>query len=216
MKLARYRVLRSAVNRVTLVRLAPCLVATVARYAVRRVLGLAILAIAASVTAPVQACGLEVAINGGFTVSHPRSLEIAVAVAKARSTGALPAMDPDVPSNDVLLRQMIADLRRLQSRLNAGRVVIAKGKSAPFSLVLVGPGLWSHYHMTSGGVLARYHVDGPLDDKAVVLTHHSVLKALLQGTLTPEDALDQGLLAFSGDGTGTLSKTFSASLAPKA
>ena len=134
----------------------------------------------AATTEPVNACGLEPAINGGFTVSYPGALGVAVAVANARSAGALPPVESDGPSNDVLLRQMIADLRRLQLRLNASRVAIAKGTSTPFSLVLVGPGLWSHFHVTSGGVLARYHVDGPLVGEAVVLTHHTVLKALLQ------------------------------------
>ena len=170
----------------------------------------------AAATDTVHACGLEAVINGGFTVSHPRSLEVAVAVAEARSAGVLPALGSDVASNDVLLRQMIAHLRRLQSRLNAGRVAIDKGTSAPFSLVLVGPGLWSHFHMTSGGVLARYHVDGPLDGEAVVLTHQLVLEALLRGSLTAEDALDQGLLVFSGDDADVVRKAFNSGLGPKA
>jgi len=176
----------------------------------------AVTAVALGMPPVANGCGLEPTINGGFTVSYPGALGVAVAVANARSAGALPSTDPDTASNDVLLRQMIADLRRLQSRLNAGRGAVAKGTSAPFSLVLVGPGLWSHFHMTSGGVLARYHVDGPLDGKTVVLTHQLVLEALLRGTLTPEEALERGLLAFSGDGAGTVSKAFSASLGPKA
>ena len=176
----------------------------------------AVTAVALGMPPVASGCGLEPTINGALTVSYPGSLDVAVAVAKARSAGALPSTDPNTASNDVLLRQMIADLRRLQSRLNAGRGAVAKGTSAPFSLVLVGPGLWSHFHMTSGGVLARYHVDGPLDGKVVVLTHQLVLEALLRGNLTAEDALDRGLLDFSGSGADTVRRVFIAGLGSKA
>lgn len=160
-------------------------------------------------------CGLEPGLKGGFTVSYPGSLDVAVAVARARDAGALPPIDPHAVSNDVLLRQMNADLRSLRSRLKAGRVADVQGPAESFSLVLVGPGLWSHFHMTPANVLGRYHVDGPLAGKAVVLTHHYVLEALLQGSLTAEAALDRGLLAFSGDGADSVRRAFIAGLAHK-
>lgn len=69
-------------------------------------------------TSPVASdCGLEPAIRGDFTVSHPGSLDIAVAVADARRTGLLPQADPTAASNEVQLGTLLADLRRLQSRL---------------------------------------------------------------------------------------------------
>ena len=162
------------------------------------------------------ACGLEPSLKGGFTVSYPGSLDVAVAVARARSAGALPPIDPDAASNDVLLREMITDLRKLRSRLKAGRVADARGPAESFSLVLVGPGLWSHFHMSPGNVLARYHVDGPLEGKVVVLTHQFVLEALLRGSLTAEAALDRGLLAFSGNGADSVRRAFIAGLGPGA
>jgi hypothetical protein len=162
------------------------------------------------------ACGLEPSLKGGFTVSYPGSLDVAVAVARARDAGALPPIDPAAVSNDVLLREMIADLRRLQSRLKAGRVADTRGPAESFSLVLVGPGLWSHFYVTPANVLGRYHVDGPLEGKVVVLTHHYVLEALLQGSLTAEAALDRGLLAFSGDGADSVRRAFIAGLGPRA
>ena len=171
---------------------------------------------ATGLSPPVSACGLEAVINGGFTVSYPGSLDVAVAVARARDAGTLPPIDPDAVSNDVLLRQMIADLRRLQSRLKEGRIAVDQGPAESFSLVLVGPGLWSHFHMSRANVLGRYHVDGPLKGKTVVLTHHYVLEALLQGNLSAEAALDRGLLAFSGDGADSVRKTFVAGFGPRA
>ena len=138
-------------------------------------------------------------------VSYPGALAVAVAVADSRRSGLLPPAEPDAVSDEVLLRQMLADLRRLQSRLSARRVG-SKGSAEVFSLVLVGPGLWSHFHMTPSGVLASYHVDGPLDDRVVVLTHHVVLQALLEGKLTTEQATRLGLLAFSGDQASSVRK----------
>lgn len=192
------------------------LVATATRCPVRRVLVAAMLAIAATDLAPVHACGLEAVMNGGFTVSHPRSLDVAVAVAKARRDGLLPPAPSKSPSNDVLLRLMIADIRRMQSHLKSGRSALDKGSSAPFSLVLVGPGLWSHFHLTSGGMLARYHVDGPLSGRPVVLTHHAVLEALLDGSLALEQAAEKGLLVFSGDDVQPVEKVFRQGFAPRA
>ena len=187
------------------------------RLPTRRFAAVFLFVAAAAGAAPmVSACGLEAVINGGFTVSHPRSLDVAVAVAQARRAGLLPVADQDNVTNDVRLRTLITDLQRLQSRLNAGPRVVTKDSTGPFSLVLVGPGLWSHFHNTSGGVLARYHVKGPLKDKVVVLTHAAVLKALLRGTLSVEQAVADGLLTYSGTDTGWVRQVFDASFAPKA
>lgn len=187
---------------------------TVSRRGVGFVLSAALFALAASGPAPVRACGLEPMFNGGFTVSYPGSLNVAVAVAKARSAGLLPAATADTVAKDVRLRALIADLQRLQGRLNAGPRAGTETSPTPFSLVLVGPGLWSHFLSTPGGVLARYHVDGPMKDQAVVLTHAAVLRALLVGTLSLEQAMADGLLAFSGGDTGQVRVVFAASFAP--
>jgi hypothetical protein len=145
----------------------------------------------------VDACGLEPTLRGGFTVSYPGSLDVAVAVANARREGLLPPAETEAIANDVRLRQMLVDLRRLQARLNGSGVLAKDGGTAPFSLVLVGPGLWSHYFLTPGGVLARYHIDGPLGE-SVVLTHHAVLRALLNGDLGTVKATELGLIAYTG------------------
>lgn len=145
----------------------------------------------------VHACGLEPALKGGFTISYPGSLDVAVAVADARREGLLPPAGSEAVANEMLLQQMLADLRRLQTRLNSSGVLASGEGAAPFSLVLVGPGLWSHYFRTQGGILARYHINGPLSDN-VVLTHHAVLRALLNGELGTDQAIELGLIAYSG------------------
>ncbi|MBT8130058.1 MAG: hypothetical protein HKO86_03115 [Gammaproteobacteria bacterium] len=157
-------------------------------------------------------CGLEPGINGGITISYPGSIDVAVAVADARTKGLLPAASTDAITNEVRLQNMLADLRRLQTRLNAARNDMQVENAASFSLVLVGPGLWSHYSMTNGGVLTSYHTDGPLAGKTVVLTHAAALRAMLVGNLSIERATELGLIAYSGIDTAPIQRTFEISL----
>ena len=164
--------------------------------------------------APLKACGLEAAINGGFTVSHPRSLEVSVAVARARREGLLPAATPTVP-NEVMLRMMTADIIRLQRYFQQNNMS-KNGLPESFSLVLVGPGLWSHFYPTKKSLLVRYHVGGPLKDSIVVLTHHVVLEALLNETLSAEDAVARGLILFSGENTDLVKNFFMSGFAQAA
>lgn len=175
----------------------------------------AIATIVLSYSLPAHACGLEPTLNGGFNISYPGSLEVAVAVANARSSGLLPPARPDTIPNEVRLQRMLADLQRLQTRLNKTRSKQSDEIAAPFSLVLVGPGLWSHFYTTAGGVLANYHTDGPLSDKVVVLTHPTALRAMLGGSLTIEQATELGLVAYSGGNTVPIQRTFEIGLQTK-
>lgn len=55
--------------------------------------------------------------------------------------------------------------------------------------------------------VADYHVDGPIPGKAVVLTHPSVLGALVHGMLRIDEAAALGLLAFSGSDAEAVRQT---------
>ncbi len=160
-------------------------------------------------------CGLEPGINGGITISYPGSIDVAIAVAGARSNGLLPPANNEATANEVRLQNLLVDLRRLQARLNAARNVVADAGPATFSLVLVGPGLWSHYRMTAGGVLGNYHTAGPLADETVVLTHATALRAMLDGSLSVEQASELGLIAYSGVDAATVRRTFETGLQAK-
>lgn len=169
---------------------------------------IAIIAVASGVISNACACGLEPTVKGGFTVSHPGALDVAVAVSKARRAGLFPQADATPASNAVQLKDMLADLRQLESRLNAGLARNEENSTTAFSLVLVGPGLWSHYHPAPDGIRAEYHTDGPLTGRAVVLTHHAVLRALLKGDLSTEQAVELGLIAYSGSDTAPIQSAF--------
>ena len=166
-----------------------------------------LIALALGTVSPVQACGLEPTYKGGFTVSYPGALAVAVAVADSRRSGLLPPADSANTPNEILLQHMLADLRQLALRLDAGSAGNEANNVVPFSLVLVGPGLWSHYHPAPDGIHAEYHVNGPLEGEVVVLTHASVLHALLKGRLTTEQATRLGLLAFSGQQADSVRKS---------
>jgi len=179
------------------------------------IVAVAIATIVLSYSPPTHTCGLEPSVNGGFTISYPGSFDVAIAVADARSNGLLPAASTEAITNEVRLQHMLADLRHLQTRLNKARDRIADDSAAPFSLILVGPGLWSHFHMTSGDVLANYHTNGPLYGKTVVLTHPVALRAMLAGKLSIEQATELGLIAYSGSDTAPIQRTFEIGLQAK-
>ena len=169
---------------------------------------LACITLGAILVAPARACGLHPTIGGGIQSSYPGALDIAVAVAEARQKGVLPQAKIDSLSPADRYPLMLADLRRLQSQLKTAHHNSADSSAAEFSLVLIGPSLWSHYQLTPTGVQARFHVHGPVNGKAVVLTHHVVLRALLDGDLTAGQAAELGLIAFSGNNTDPVRKTF--------
>jgi len=175
----------------------------------------AVTAVSLSMLSNASACGLEPTVKGGFSVSYPGALDVAVAVSNARRAGLLPQADSAAAPNEVRLREMLADLKQLQSRLSAGRVAVREDSVVPFSLVLVGPGLWSHFHLTPEGTLAKYHVKGPMAGEVVLLTHHSVLRALLQGTLSTQEAAQLGLVTIAGGGADSVRAVFESGFVPK-
>ncbi len=155
-----------------------------------------------------DACALEPSFQGGSLVSHPGALGVAVAFADARRQGALKTdISQNVP-NDVRLRRMVADLQRLRSTLTKGRAASSDRSSARFSLMLIGPSLWSEFLVSPSGILARYHIAGPVTGQAVVLTHHTVLLAMLKGDLSLGQARNLGLIAFSGADSETVAQFF--------
>lgn len=155
-----------------------------------------------------DACGLDPSVQGGYLVSHPGSLGVAVAVAEARREGLLTTEVSGNLPNDVRLERMLADLGRLESQLVRGQVGGSNQTSAHFFLMLIGPALWSEYQVSPSGVQARYHTPGPETGQAIVLTHHVVLEALLQGSLSVAQATDLGLISFSGTETEPVQHLF--------
>ena len=160
---------------------------------------------------PAIGCGLHGSLDGGFEVSYPGALRIAMAVAEARRDGVLPGVNRSALHRNAQFDQMLADLEQVQLHLDATRRGRLDTESMVFSLVLVGPGLWSHYHMVPTAVEAQYHAAGPLEGHTVIMTHHAVLRALVLQTLTAEQAVESGLIEFSGNDVNLVQDVFEAS-----
>jgi hypothetical protein len=172
---------------------------------------MAIVALSSIWLASANACTLHGPTVGGFRVSYPGALNVALAVAEARREGVLPQVNRNTLNRDAQLEQVMGDLAQLQYRLDAARRSRTDSEPMAFSLVLVGPGLWAHYHVTPDAVESHPHAAGPLEGHAVVMTHPAVLRALLQQTLTTEDAAETGLLAVSGNDVRPVQEAFDVS-----
>ena len=150
------------------------------------------------------ACALELSVNGSFfEVNYPGSIEVAVAVASARRDGIIPPASIEPASNMARLQNMLADLKRLRLRLVNGQ-----GATDSFSLLLVGPGLWSNFYTSGNMILGQYHVSGPLANKSTVLTSDAVLRALLSDELGIHQAMELGLITYSGKNADAIRNTF--------
>ena len=180
------------------------------------------------------ACAFHPTFANAISVAYPGSLKVAVAIADARERKLLPpAGSQRAATGAQCLASAVAERRssplartkfpvssgescaytaalgRLQDLGRRFELAIGNGaddSGTEFSLVLVGPRLWSHYRLADRRVLAAYHVDGPLEERAVVLTDDAVLSAILDGSLDVGQAIEAGLISVAGPGHAHLSR----------
>ena len=143
---------------------------------------------------PALGCGFHSQFKGGLTVSHPGALAVAVAVGNARREGVLPAVDPRDKGWSGFIRTR-ADVRRVRERLSEDPGLFGTEPGADFSLLLVGPSLWSRFRHNGNALEAQFHAAGPNDSDAIVLTNSTVVRSLLDGELTTKRAKDLGLIS---------------------
>ena len=154
-----------------------------------------------------HACGFHLQVKNSLQVSYPGAVEVGVAVMVSRQLGLLPSA-LGVPSRkEIEFVEVMADLEHLRSRLTGKNTVAApEFRTNGFSVLLVGSALWSSYRMTPAGVLARYHISGPVEGQPVLVTHHAVLRALLSGEMTLLSAYEHKLLVHSGNATSIIQR----------
>ena len=162
---------------------------------------------------PTRACGFHPQLQGGFQISYPGALDVAVAVADARRRNVLPAQRKRTgrPAAAFEFQTAMSDLKRLQAHLDTSRQRLLPHENRRFSIVLVGPSLWSNFHVAPAAVMARYHATGPIDDEPVVLTHRAALHALMRGHIALRDAVASRLIVFSGQGATDVQSVFETS-----
>jgi hypothetical protein len=176
---------------------------------------LACLALASAVglpAAPATACGYHDAASielGMLNLSYPESLHVRTAVWMAQRDGTLarPAA-AQAPADEATtrLRAMLRYREALGSleALRAGFEGVRAGRPAPsFSVVLIGPMLWTRFDTATAPIAMSAHTDGPGRDHVVLVTDAPVLAALAEGRLSPAAARRNGLVRLYGPAAAT-------------
>jgi hypothetical protein len=132
------------------------------------------------------ACGYHGSLGDGFSASHPRSIEVAVAVRNALDNGVLP--NSNLPAFLVFAHAK-ATLERVRAGLADTKV------PEPIALLLVEGSLWTRYYVDADRLVCEPHVSGPLPGDAIIVTAEVVLQALLAGRLSIDQAIRDELLA---------------------
>ncbi|MCY1286003.1 hypothetical protein D9M70_349610 [compost metagenome] len=125
-----------------------------------------------------------------LATAHPASLPVALAIFDAYEARLLARPIP---------LQGGFGLRRAQVMLDKLRSALAPTASAGagaggFSLLLVEPGLWTRFDGAGAELRMTLHVPAPPEGESTVITGEGVLRALVQGKLGAEQALQAGLI----------------------
>jgi hypothetical protein len=164
------------------------------------------LVVAAGAVPAVHACGYHdpSSVNlGMLNWSYPDALHVRTAVWMAQRDGAIARtepLDPDDPlparmRQTLRLRETVAALTAVRDRI-AGAL---DGRPTPaFSIVLIGPLLWTRFVPAAGTLQVEVHSAGPAGGDVVIVTDEPVVGALLDVRLTPREARESGLVRFYG------------------
>jgi hypothetical protein len=146
-----------------------------------------------------EACGYHNPTNvsrGVLNWTYPNSLYVSTAVWMAQRDGIIARADQSQAAQALLgYQRAVTLLGAFRKRLAAAR----DGNAAPaFSLVFIGPMLWSRYEATGGAIKLTAHSDAPAPGDVVIVSDEPVIAGLLDGRLTPAVARDLGLLRYYG------------------
>jgi hypothetical protein len=140
---------------------------------------------------------------GMLNLAYPDALYVRTAVWTAGQDGVLPRSEQpaaDSPDTEKLramlrLRATVVRLGALRERIGA----VPGSRTAPaFSIVLIGPMLWTRFEHSGATLQMDAHASGPASNDVVIVTDEPVVTALLDGRITPRDARALGLVRFYG------------------
>jgi hypothetical protein len=162
------------------------------------VTGLAIVALASSADAG-QACGFEDPNSATMqrvklNLIYPNSLYVQGAVDEALREGVLLPAHFARPGDFFALQRTTSNLRQF-----AVLVDDAASDLPQFSMVLMGPVLWTQFHPTAKGITAETHVAGPLPGDLVIAMDVPALVALVSGDVSGAYANETGLVRYYGN-----------------
>lgn len=152
------------------------------------------------------ACSFHGPAGDTFSASHPRSIDVALALSNATQAGILQRTEPPTIGDVFGYRNIMARMQRL-----GNAVAPSSDRSAPsFSVLLVESGLWSRYRSLPEGAVFEIHTEGARTGEAAVITGSTVLEALESGVLSFEEAIQRGLIVVATDMSGESQKILSA------
>jgi len=126
---------------------------------------------------------------------YPNALYVQGAVDEALRAGMLRPAHFTRPGDFFALQRTTRNLRRFAGILANG----ASSELPVFSMVLMGPVLWTRFVPGAGGLAAETHVAAPLPHRIVIVTDVPALAALVQGDVSGQYANASGLVRFYGD-----------------
>ena len=159
-------------------------------------------------TAPALACGFHGdAAVGALNTAYPDALWVRTAVWQAQLDGVLPRAAAATTDDPFASRVALARRYRAASdRFAALREDLAEGgaKQRPpsFTVLLMGPMLWSRFEPTGDGYRLQVHAERAAPGDVVLITDEPVLEALADGRMRFSRALDLGLVRLYGKPSG--------------
>ena len=146
-----------------------------------------------------EACGYHDPTNvvrGMLNWVYPNALYVTTAVWTAQQEGILARNEQPHAAQRLLgYQRTVAMLGTFRDRLTSTRDTKA---ASGFSMVLIGPMLWSRYDVSEAAVSMTAHLVGPAKGDVVIVSDAPVIAGLLDGRLTPAEARDLGLMRLYG------------------
>jgi len=178
--------------------------------------------LAGAPASPARSCAFDNGAAGvfgaTFNAEHPKFSLVYFAIVDAVDQGLLEktAFEPITPGPTGYWRA-VGRLQDIQRRLSA----VAAARSLPrpaISLVFIESKLWARFEPRPQGFSLTPHAAGPVEGDVVLFTSEGGIAAVLEGRISPEAALDRGLIAIDGEAGGqdVVGKLLAAALAPAA
>lgn len=161
-------------------------------------LALACLSASVALSPAGLACGYHNSVDlarGMLNWAYPDSLHVKSAVWAAQLQGRLSRDDRPVAAKALLgYGQVVKELSLLRDVLD----VVRKPDDPAVAVVLLGPVLWARLEPRTNSLEMTPHVPGPAPGDVVAVTEEDVIKGLVEGQVSPQEALDLGLIRLYG------------------
>jgi hypothetical protein len=152
------------------------------------------------------ACGFEdpnsaSVARGTLNFVYPKALYVTSAVWRAQLDGVIPRSEPSAESKSLVAGRSkydtaVTQMGSLRDKLS---LAIEDRPVAAFSIVLLGPVLWTRFVPEGSALTMTPHVFGSTNSDVVIVTDEPVIRALVDGQVTAQAARDLGLIRFYGE-----------------